>query len=550
VATTPRPLPALVGALLALLRLAAPVEASPRFREVAGAWGLGFVHRHGGTGDFYMIETMGSGLAILDFDGDGDEDVFFVDSGGVPGPDYEPPRPRLLRNEGGHRFVPWETGLALDVYGMGVTAADVEGDGDPDLYVTAFGGNRLFLNDGAGRFREATAAAGLEAATWSSSAAFADADRDGDLDLYVANYVDFAYDDNPVCGDPALGLRSYCHPDVYDGLPDRYFENLGGGRFADATDRAGFGGLAGKGLGVVWNDLDDDGWPDLYVANDMTANFLFRNRGDGTFQEIGVAAGVAYGERGEPEAGMGVDVGDLDGRGGPEVVVTNLDRQTNAVYSFLLPGLATDLRYPSGLAEPSLYDVGFGVALADFDLDADLDVVVANGHIIHNVDLWGRGTTYEQRNQVFENLGEGRFVELEASGLDVVRASRGLATGDLDGDGDLEVLVANSNGLAEAYENVGAEGGWLAVDLAGRGVNTAAIGARLEIAAGVRRQWREVRTASSYLSQNALTAHFGLGPAAVADLEVRWPSGRRQRLLGPPASRRLRVVEPGPGAGP
>ncbi len=544
VTTTLRSTPTLACQLLALAALAdAPAVASPRFREVSTAWGLEFAHRHGGTGDFFMIETMGSGVAVLDFDLDGDEDVFFVDSGGLPGPDYEPPRAILFRNESGGRFMAHSGGPALDTYGMGVTAGDVEGDGDPDLYVTGFGGNRLYLNDGSGRFQEAAREAGLELASWSSSAAFADADRDGDLDLYVANYVDFAYDDNPVCGNQPLGLRSYCHPDVYDGLPDRFFRNEGGGRFSDATAAAGFGGFAGKGLGVVWSDLDGDGWADLYVANDMTPNLLFHNRGDGTFEETGVVAGVAYGEGGEPEAGMGVEVGDLDGNGGPEVMVTNLDLQTNALYSFLLPGVATDLRYPSGLAEPSLYNVGFGVAFADFDLDSDLDVVVANGHIIHNIDAWGRGTSYRQRNQLFENLGGGRFVEVEASGMDVVRASRGLATGDLDGDGDLDVVISNSNDRAEVYENLAGGSGWLQVDLVGSAANRFGIGARLDIAAGTRRQWREVRTASSYLSQSALTAHFGLGPAATADLDLRWPGGRRQRFVAVPAGQRLRIFE-------
>ncbi len=517
--------------------------ASPRFREASAAWGLDFTHRHGGRGDFFMIETMGSGLAILDFDGDGDEDVFFVDSGGLPGPGYEPPRPILYRNDDGGRFVAHEAGIALDVYGMGVTAGDVEGDGDLDLYVTGFAGNRFYENAGDGRFREATSAAGLALESWSASAAFADTDGDGDLDLYVTNYVDFAFDDNPLCGNPQLGLRSYCHPDVYDGLQDRFFRNQGDGRFTDATAAAGLEGLAGKGLGVVFFDLEGDGDADAYVANDMTPNFLLRNRGDGGFEEVALAAGAAYGLRGEPEAGMGVAVGDLDGNGGPEIMVTNLEFQTSAVYSFVHPTVATDVRHPSGLAEPSFYRVGFGVGFADFDHDADLDVAVANGHIVHNVDLWGKGVAYKQPNQVFENLGGGRFVEAREAGLEAVRASRGLATGDLDGDGDLDLAITNSNDRAEVYENLTEAPGWLAVDLAGSGANCFGIGARLDVAAGGITQWREVRTASSYLSQNALAAHFGLGAAPAADLAVRWPGGTRQRFLSVPGARRVRIYE-------
>lgn len=540
----------LLGVLLAPWAAAFPLATTagaepPAFREVSEAWGISFRHHHGGSGAFYMPETMGSGVVLFDYDGDGDLDVFFADSGALPGYTGDPGRSVLYRNEGDGRFVDVteRAGIALAAYGMGGAASDVDGDGDLDLYVTAFGRNQLFVNRGNGTFEDRTEAAGVGDPLWSASAAFADVDLDGDLDLYVTNYVDFSFDDNPLCGLPSEGLRSYCHPDVYQGLPDRFYRNGGDGTFADETASAGFGAARGKGLGVIFGHLNDDLWPDLYVANDMTANFLFRNRGDGSFEDVAVLAGVAYSEQGQPEAGMGVEVGDLTGDGLPEILVTHLDQQTNALYSAVSPTVFLDRRHASRLAEASLFEVGFGVALVDYDQDGDLDVALANGHIIQNIDQWGRGTTYRQRNQLFRNDGRGRFEEVSGSGLDEVRSSRGLAAGDLDGDGDLDLVVTNSNDLAEVYENrCGDCGGWLQVDLATPAGDRHGVGARVGLETAGKRQQREVRTATSYLSQGALTAHFGVGAAErVETLEVHWPGGRIQHLHSVPISRRLRI---------
>jgi hypothetical protein len=548
------PSPALATPLalgILLLEIGFADGGGPRFREVAEEWGVRFHHRHGGRGNFYMIETMGSGVVVFDYDGDGDQDLFFVDSGDLPDAGSGGPAPALYRNEGGGRFVELSRGAGLDPssYGMGATAGDIDGDGDVDLYVTAFGPNQLFVNNGDGTFREAASPAGVDDPSWGTSAAFADVDRDGDLDLYVTNYVDFSFSNNPICGHRERGLRSYCHPDVYDGSRDRFYLNRGDGTFADATGEAGFAGANGKGLGVVFGDLDRDGWPDLYVANDMTPNFLFFNRGDGRFEEVAVLAGAALGERGEPEAGMGVDLADLDGNGFADIVVTHLDLQTNALYGNLGGRIFVDRRHLARLAEPSLFKVGFGVAFGDLDQDGDQDLVVANGHIIHNIELWGTGSAYAQRNQVFENLGGGRFREVEDSGLDAVRVSRGLATADLDGDGDLDLAINNSAGQAEVYENVTAgAGGWIELDLAVPRGNRFGIGARLELTGAAGTLEREVRTASSYLSQNATTAHFGLGPAPVAPapmtLRMTWPDGRVQVFADVPPNRRLRIAAP------
>lgn len=542
-----RALAALTWSVPLWLALAAGGAASGlRFREASEAWGLRFRHHHGGTGELFVPETVSGGVLVLDYDGDGDQDVFFVDGGPTPGYTGEPPRSRLFRNEGGGRFLDAteRSGIAVAEYGMGGAAGDVDGDGDLDIYVTAVGRDQLFRNRGDGSFEDATAAAGLGDPAWGASAAFADADGDGDLDLYVANYLDFRWDRNPVCSE--RGVRSYCHPDEFAGAPDRFYRNRGDGTFVDATREAGFGGEPGKGMGVLWSDLDGDGDQDLYVANDMTPNFLFHNLGSGRFEEIGLVAGVALGPTGQPEAGMGVDAVDVDGDGRHDIFVTNLDRQTNALYSNRGGLNFTEGRYASGVAAPSYLKVGFGAAFADFDQDGDPDLLVANGHIMHNIELLNPESAYRQANQALENIGGGVFRAAEGAGLDVVRASRGLALGDLDGDLDLDAVIVNSNEEGEVWENVTQpQGAALLVELAGGGANTAAIGAALELTAGGRTQVREARTASSYLSQNGLALHFGVGAAArVERLQARWPGGRRQSLVGLAPGRRLRLVEP------
>lgn len=534
---------AILICLLATPLPLAAVAGDIRFKEVADAWGLKFRHHHGGSGELYMVETMGSGVAIFDYDGDGDSDVLFVDSGGLPGYAGEKPRTVLYRNDG-KRFVDVtdRAGIRVAAYGMGATAGDVDADGDLDLYITAFGPNQLFANLGDGTFRDVTEKAGVGDSLLGASAGFADSDRDGDLDLYVTNYVDFSVDNNPVCGNEKRGIRTYCHPDAFDGLPDRYFRNRGDGTFVDATAEAGFAQARGKGLGVLFTDVDEDGWLDLYVGNDTTPNFLFRNRGDGAFEEVAALSGTALDDRGNPEASMGLDAGDLDGDQLPELMATHMDDETNAVYGYQGSWVFVDRRFASRLAEPSVNMVGFGVVFADFDADRRLDVAVANGHIIHNIERISDHITYRQRNQVFRNEG-ARFAEVRDSGLEIVRASRGLAAGDLDRDGDPDLVISNSNDVAEVYENTSAgQGHWLQVDLRqGRG-NRHAVGARVGAEGGGRRQWREVRTASSYLSQNSMTLHFGVGETKrVEALRVRWPDGTVRVVHDVPADRRVRI---------
>lgn len=555
----------MVLALIVLAAFAAPAQEPAtgtgiQFVDAADAWGVEFRHRNGAEGDFFMIETLGSGVAAFDYDGDGDDDLLFVDSGqplpygGAPG------RTALLRNDGS-RFtnVTDASELSLGSYGMGAVAGDVDGDGDPDLYLTAFGPNGLLLNDGDGSFSPAPTEGAAADPSWSASAAFGDLDADGDLDLYVTNYVDFAYDRNQVCGVEETGRRSYCHPDVYGDLQDRFYRNQlaerGTATFADATAGAGIEGALGAGLGVVVTDLDGDARPDIYVANDMDANFHFLNRSEPgriRFVDDALLAGTALSHRGLPEAGMGIALGDIDANGFDDLVVTHLDRQTNALYSNRGDGVFLDRRFAAGIAEPSQPYVGFGVDLADFDLDGDLDLAVANGHVLHDVSDHAQrpGDASAQPNQILENLG-GRFREARAAGLSALGVSRGLATADFDLDGDLDLAIANCNGAAEIYENLSARrGASLRVDLLdGNNANRRGIGAVLRLNAGGPAQRREVKTGSSYLSQNSLTQTFGIprGDREVAKstpirLDVRWPDGRLLRLHDLPPGARVRIV--------
>ena len=518
-----------------------------RFRDIGEAWGIRFRHHNGRTGEFYMPETVGAGVVLFDYDSDGDNDIFLVDSGELPGYEGEPWSSILYRNDTG-RFVDVteRSGIRVAGYGMGATAGDIDGDLDLDLYVTAFGRNQLFRNEGDGTFSDITEQAGVGDDRWSTSAAFGDTDGDGDLDLYVANFVDFTFENNRDCG-KSPELRSYCRPQVFEALQDGFFRNRGDGTFVEATEEAGLVAPDGKGLALSFGDIDFDGWLDLYVANDTTPNFLFRNLGDGRFEEIALLSGTAIDDRGEPESGMGVDIGDLDGDGQPEIMVTNFDVETNALYSSMASWNFIDRRYPSGLGEPSLFAVGFGLSFGDFDQDRDLDVVVANGHVIHNIAEWGLGRafTYRQENHVFSNLGNGVFREVQESGMSISRVSRGLACGDLDGDGDLDLLITNSDEEAEVYENVTPlTGGWLQVDLRARGGNPFGVGSRLELNSPDSSQSREVRTGSSYLSQNAMTAHFGVGDhTGPLQLTVHWPGGEVRVLAAIPSGRRLRVVQ-------
>jgi hypothetical protein len=493
-----------------------------------------------------MVETMAGGVVMFDYDGDGDEDLFFVDGAALPGYSGEAPRSRLYRNDGG-RFVDAtaRAGIAVRTYGTGGAAADVDGDADLDLLVTGFVAEELWLNQGDGTFVNGTAGSGVSDPLWTAGAAFADVEGDGDLDLFLANYVDFRLDNHRFCGDAELGRQGYCSPEVYQGEPDRLLVNRGDGSFEDRTAAAGLVRTdAGAGLGVLFSDLDDDGHVDLYVANDLDPNNLYRNRGDGTFEDVSILSGTAYGDRGRPEAGMGVDSGDVDGDGRLDLVVTNFEWETNALYRNSGGLVFVDRRWPSGLAGPSLPMLAFGVALVDLDRDGDLDLTAANGHILDNAAEFDSRSHFGQRNQVFENVGGGRFEERKEAGLGAELPSRGLAAGDLDGDLDLDLVIVNSNERAEVYENVSPQGAGLALAFSGPGHG---VGARVAATVpGLPRQVREVRAGGSYLSQSSLAVTLASGTASHVDVEVRFPRGLRRAYRGLPPGLRAVLAVPAP----
>ena len=540
---------------------ASPAPATITYNDVTVAAGLGdVVHTHGGTGRKYYIETVPPGVCFLDYDRDGWQDVYFVQSGPLPGTPRPPgsPHSRLFRNRGDGTFVDVtdKAGVANAAgYGNGCTVGDYDNDGDEDLYVTNFGPSVLYRNNGDGTFTDVTADAGVRDGLYATSAAWADYDNDGRLDLFVANYVDFTMDDEKFCGNVRARRRSYCHPDAYGGLPDVLYHNEGNGKFKEVARASGIWDPDGKGLGVVWLDFDADGDEDLYVANDATVNTLYRNDGNGKFTDITLLAGVCCSEDGKPQSGMGTDAGDLDGDGWPDLFVTNLSNETNEYYRNLggKGPFAIDT-FPAGLGAVSLLMTGWGTDLFDYDNDGDLDIVITNGHPMDDIELDSDIITYPERPFLFENDGHAKFSDVGRAhgayfnGVDV---GRGLATADYDNDGDLDIAVAASNRRATLLRNDGgsAAGHFITLRLEGTRCNRDAIGARVTVRASGRTQVREVRSASSYLSQNDMRLHVGLGAATQVDsIEIRWPEKvKKIEKFGPVAADQFLVIREGSG---
>jgi len=532
-----------------------PDNPACRLHDVAHRVGLDFVHDRGTTPERHLVETMGAGLTWLDYDGDGLRDLYVVQSGPFPPRDPRPPGAanHLFRNlgpdaDGVTRFedVTARAAVGHRGYGMGAVAADVDGDGDPDLLVTNFGPDVFYRNLGDGTFEDATAEAGLGLDGWSSSAAFSDADGDGDLDLYVSRYVVYDVDADLRCENPETGERLYCDPAMYDGATDRFYLNRGDGTFEDATAAAGLDHADGRGLGLQFTDLDGDGRPDLYVANDETINFLFRNQGVGddgqvTFEDLSLLSGTAVNMDGKPEAGMGVVVADFDHDGDPDLAVTNFDVETNTYYENLGDMQFADRSAATGFGVPSFNQLGFGMVTTDLDGDGDLDVYVTNGHIFERPNRPEIG--YAQRDQVLLGDGRGRFRELRCPALEErPHVGRGLAAGDPDRDGDPDLAVVNNDGPLQllASELPGLAGGAVGVRLRGDGGNREAVGAAVTLVTSAGRRTRWVSAGDSYQSSSDREVLFALpeGETAAA-LEVRWPSGERQRIESPPTGRYL-----------
>ena len=530
-------------------------DAAFTFVDTTVTSGIDFTHVTAASGQKYMVETMGAGAVFFDYDGDLDPDLYLVNGGLLPGfGSQEPVSGALFRNDGkGHcSDVTTFSGLTFEGYGMGAAASDYDNDGDLDLYVTEFGPNRLFRNNGDGSFGEVAESAGVVNPLWSVGASWSDLDGDGNLDLYVSNYLDFGFDNNPDCSQRKGGkvLRSYCLPDAFRGLADALYRNRGDGTFEDVSRQAGIATPTGKGLGVLAFDYDGDGLSDLYVANDTVPNFLYRNIGGLHFSEEALLSGAAYDGDGRALAGMGVDTGDYDRDGDLDLFVTNFQGELNTLYRNDEGGFLTDVSSHAGIGRPSLRTLGFGAAFADLDNDGFVDITVANGHVLDNTAELTDGSSYSQRNQLFWNRGEGRFDEiLEAGpGFELVKVGRGLAVADIEGDGDLDLLFTNSGDRPDLLMNETPTGNAVRLLLVGRRANRDAVGARVVVDSGPEEfMVTEIRAGSSYASQNELVVHVGLGPQTeLPSVRIHWP-GAGEEMLGPLRAGELALIVEGLG---
>ncbi len=531
------------------------------FVEVAVEAGLSFVHEAGASGGLHLPETMGAGVAWIDFDGDGWLDLYLVQSGPFP-PDGGAAADRLFRNvgpdeAGEFRFVAAEAGELGRGYGQGVVAADVDGDRNVDLLVSHYGPTVLLRNDGAGQFApaETLSAAGEDEFSWGSSMALADADGDGDIDLYVSRYLDYDPEHGLDCRrDGPDSPPEVCDPSLFVGQHDRYYVNRGSEGFEDETEAVGLGGADGKGLGVLFADLDSDGWPDLYVANDLTLNLLYRNRGDGTFDDLSLLAGAAVNRNGRPEAGMGLVVADFDVDGDPDLAVTNFDVETNTLYRNVGRAagmLFEDASATTGFGQPSFNLLGFGIVAEDFDRDGVLDVYVANGHIFASPRR--DNTEHRQRNLLLRGVGDpdsGRFLEIRCAWTEEEPlVSRGAAVADFDNDGDADLAVTANDGPARLWRNeaAGSTGAtWLGVELRGRSPNTQAVGAVATLSGdrGTTPARRWAIRGDSYQSSSGHRLRWAVpGESGPLQLDLRWPTGQRTRIVDPPAGAYLVVEE-------
>ena len=519
------------------------------FDEVARTVGIDFTHVNGSSPERHLREIMSGGGLFFDYNDDGWLDVFLVDGGQTAGRTATRPAHRLFRNRGNGAYedVTATAGIAHRQYGMGACAADYDNDGWIDLHVTSVGRNVLYRNIDGERFADVSDRARVGVLAFSASCAFADIDQDGHVDLFVVNYVDAQPDNNIFCGDRSKGLRMYCHPLNFRPLSDLLFRNNGDGTFTDITQKAGLV-AGGNGLGAVFGDYDDDGRVDLFVANDTTPNFLYHNAGGARFDEVALPAGVAVASDGRTRAGMGTDFGDYDGDGRLDLIVTNHELEAHTLFRSLGDGLFEDATSRSGVGLATLPFVGFGTVFFDHDHDTDLDLAIVNGHVMNSPEHFRPGASEAQRKLLLRNDGSGRFAEVgrtSGPGFASENVGRALAAGDIDNDGDLDLLVVNNGGPAELLRSGGArKPNAVLVRLVGTRSNRSAIGATIRLTAGGRTQVRTVTAGSSYLAQHDLRAHFGLGSATAADrIEIRWPSGARETLSSIAANQIVTIVE-------
>ncbi len=522
-------------------------------RDVTAETDITFQHTDGSSGQRYIVETVTAGLALFDYDLDGDVDIYFLNGAPLQGTDVDrPPTNRLYRNEGGFRFtdVTDVAGLGDTGYGLGVAVGDYDNDGAPDIYINNFGPNVMYRNNGDGTFTDTTQQTGTAGGERKVGAGtcFLDADGDGDLDLYVSNYIDFKYDDHVL--NERRGIHVYPGPFHYHPTPDQFYINNGDGTFRDASEESGISAVSGRGMGTVCFDYGEDGDTDIVVANDSSENFLFENDGQAHFTEAGLLAGVAYDYKGETQGSMGVVCGDYDNDGRLDFYMTSYEDEFPALYKNQGAGVFDDVTISSGAGQGSQQHVTWGNGLADFDNDGDRDIFVACGHLYDNVDLFSDTTSYEVKNILLENRGDGTFVDVSTAagdGLEPRFSSRGCAIDDLDNDGDLDVVIVNSRQIPTILRNDSpGDAHWLQLRLRGVKTNRQGVGARVKVIAGDLVLVDEVHSGRSYESHYGTRLHFGLGDRDRVDrIEVRWIGSDVTDVLQNEAADRVLVITEG-----
>jgi hypothetical protein len=516
-----------------------------RFREVAAAAGLSFVLENHPTEHKHMIETMPGGIAVFDYDGDGRPDIYFTNGADIPSLEKTAPKywNRLYRNEGNWKFtdVTAQAGVAGAGYSMGAAVGDYDNDGHPDLFVAGVNRNTLYRNLGNGRFEDVTAKAGIPSGQWAVAAGWFDYDRDGKLDLWVVHYAKWSTADDRFCGDAARGIRIYCHPKYFTGLANSLYRNRGDGTFEDVTAKAGLAKFPARGMSVAFADYDGDGWPDVFVTNDNQPNSLFHNLGNGAFEEVALLAGAALRDDGKPVASMGAEFKDYDNDGRPDIFFTALAGETFPLFRNAGKGSFTDATLKSRIGALTLPHSGWGLGLFDFNNDGWKDLFSANAHVNDRVEAF-ESAVYKEPDSVFANAG-GVFQDVSAeAGLTLVKAHRGAAFADFDSDGRMDAVVSSLGAPAELWENVSPEPRhWLIVRLHGTRSNRDGIGAKIRIA----NQYAEMTTTAGYASSSAAGVHFGLDSATqIPKIEIWWPSGATQTLRDIRADQVLTVTEP------
>ena len=544
-------------ALVAVASVAArgngPATSAIAFRDITQQSGIHFTHNNGAFGKKFLPETLGPGVAFIDYDNDGWPDIFLVNGMDWPGHAQKHTTPKLYHNnhDGTFTDVTHKAGLDVEMYGMGVAVGDYDNDGFDDLFVTALGQSRLFHNNGNGTFTDVTQKAGLSGPReLSTSAAWVDYDKDGRLDLVVGNYVQWSQESDLYCTLDGKN-KSYCTPESYKGTAARLWHNRGDGTFEDVTQKAGLGEPTSKTMGVTVLDYDNDGWPDILFSNDTQPNKLYRNNGNGTFSEKGVIAGIAFSEDGVARAGMGVDAADYDHSGYPSVMITNFSNQMLSLYHNEGKGLFVDEAPQSAIGRATLLTLGFGCFFFDYDLDGWPDIFIANGHIDPEIQKVQANVKYAMPPHLFRNLGKGKFEEVTSAmgaAFNSPRVGRGAAYADIDNNGRLDLLLATSGGPAYLFRNEVQAGATsnrsLRLKLVGTKSNKDGIGAVARVTSGGETQTQMLRSGSSYLSSSELVLTFGLGQREKADtIEIRWPSGQIDHLSGTSAGQTITVTE-------